>query len=606
MKVWKILLIVTAVLTAILILAAVIFVNTFDINRYKPQIVSRASQALGRPVDFAKVSLAISLRQGISLKIADLRVGEDPAFGEGDFLAVKYASFGIDVLGFIFQKKVNLPSIFIDSPRITLIRSGDGSVNINKLGRLKEKDRGISVPSVAALPALFISSVKVTGGTLIYVDRLFEPVLNFKIKDLGLLASRVSLTKSFPFTVEAAVLGEQKNVFLKGMARVDLQQGEFTISDLKGTADLSRILPEQIPLDFPMTKNLILPSSLKGEVVLSLSRMNVGAEGISALSAEVSLQKGSAQFKDMASGLEDMALSAKITEKDFLLEKASASLGKGSIEATAAVENYFLKQIYKMQARAENLSLADLIAQEKAPVKLAGTASWQLTLKGEGFSPSNINSNLSGQAEITLLKPVLKDINVLRTVLDKISVIPRLFKKIETNLPERFKQKIGQADTVFSDIRLPATIANGRLVVKDMLLQADEFVFKGQGEFGFDSAFSLEGAFLIPQDLSQAMVAAAEQLQYLLNADSQIYIPLKVSGNAAGMKFNVDPVYIAQKLLTEQSKEQIFKLIDKALGTKKDSGQPQEQNALEQEGVQDKEPATEEKVRGILRDILGK
>ena len=605
MKVWKILLIITAVLMAILILAAVIFVNTFDINRYKPQIVRRASQSLGRPVDFAKANLAISLRQGISLKITDLRVGEDPAFGEGDFLAVKYASFGIDVLGFIFQKKVNLPSIFIDSPRITLIRSGDGSVNINKLGRLKEKDRGISVPSVAALPALFISSVKATGGTLIYIDRLFEPALTLEIKDLVLEANSISLTDSFPFTVEAAVFSNQRNVFLEGNAQFDLRENAVTISGLKGTTELSRLLWGDIPVYLPMTKNLILPTSARGQLVLLLTKMTLGAKGLSVLSAEASLQKGSAQFKEMASELEGVALSAKITEKDFLLEKASASLGKGSIEASGAVEDYFLKQIYKMQARAENLSLADLLVQEKAPVKLAGIASCQLTLKGEGFSPSNINSNLSGQAEITLLKPTLKDINVLRAVLDKISVIPGLSEKIEVNLPERFKQKMGQADTVFSDIRLPATIANGRLVIKDMLLPADEFVFKGQGEFGFDAAFSLEGAFLIPQDLSQAMVAAADQLQYLLNSDSQIYIPLKVSGNAAGMKFNVDPAYIAQKLLTEQGKEQIFKLIDKALGNKEESAQPkEEQNAQKQEGVSDKEPTSEEKIKGLLRDIF--
>ncbi len=604
MKILKIIFIITAVLMMVLILALVIFIKTFDINRYKPQIISRASEALGRPVDFDKASLGISLRQGISIKITDLRVGEDPAFAEGDFLAVKGASFGVDVLGFIFQKKVNVPSVFIDAPRITLIRAGDGSVNINKIGKLKEKEREISVPSVAALPALLISSVKATSGTLTYIDRLFKPALTLEIKNLGLEASRISLTDSFPFTVEAAVLSSQKNVFLEGMAQLDLQQGAVTISDLKGTAELSRILLEQIPVYLPMTKNLILPTSLKGQLVLVLKKMTVGAEGLSDLSAEASLQNGSLQFKEMASALEDVALNIKITEKDLLFEKASANLGKGNIEASGAVENYFLGQNYKMQARAENVSLADLIAQDKSPVKLSGIASGQLTLKGEGFSPSNINSNLSGQAEVNLFKPTLKDINVLRTVLDKISVIPGLSEKIEAGLPERFKQKITQKDTIFSDIRLPATIADGRLVMKDVVLQADEFIFKGQGTAGFDATFSLEGAFFIPQDLSQAMVAAADQLQYLLNSDNQIYIPLKVSGNAAELKFNVDATYMANKLLVEQGKKQLFKVLDKALGSKEEPAPPEEQDVQEQEGAQEKEPTTEEKVKDFLEQIL--
>jgi len=606
MKVWKILLIVAAALIAVLILAAVIFVYTFDINRYKPQIIRRASEALGRPVDFTRASLVISLSQGISLKITGLSVGEDPAFGQGDFLTVKNASFGVDVLGYIFQKKISVPSIFIDSPRITFIRSGDGSVNIEKIGKLKEKERGISIPSLAALPALFISSVKSTDGALVYIDRMFKPALTLEIKDLFLEATSVSLADSFPFTLEATVFSNQRNVFIEGNAQFDLRENSVTISGLKGTTDLSRVSWGDIPANLAMTKNMILPTSAKGQLVLLIREAILGAKGLSALSAEVSLQKGSLRLKEMAQALEDVALNVKITEKDLLFEKASARLGTGKLEFSAAVQDYFLKQIYKMQVSAEDVSLADLIAQDKSPVKVAGTASSQFALNGEGFSPSNINSNLSGQAEIRVLKPMLKDINVLRTVLDKISVIPGLSEKIEAGLPERFKKKMAQKNTVFSDIKLPLTIANGRLMMKDAILEADEFIFKGQGEAGFDGTITLEGAFLIPQDLSQAMVAAQDKLQYLLNADSQIYIPLKVSGNAAGLKFNVDPAYIAQKLLTEQGKEQIFKLIDKALGTKKDSGQPQEQNAQGEEGVQDREPTAKEKVSDILQDILGK
>jgi len=607
MKALKIVLIIAVVLVVVLMAAAFIFIKTFDLNSYKPQIISRASKALGRPVDFSRVDMMISLRRGVNIRLTDLRVGEDPAFAEGDFLAVKEVYFGVDALGYIFHKKLNIPSVFISEPRITLIRSGDGSINLNKIGRVKEKgeDRDISIPAVAKLPVLFISSVKTTRGSLTYIDRLFKPALTLKIKNLSLEASRISLTDPFPFSIEAAAFSDQTNVFLDGDAAMDLQRGELTISVVNGTTDLSRLLLEQIARDLPMTKNFSLPVSLKGKVGLSLQRMTVGAKGLTDLSADVSLQDASLKFKEVASALQEVAINARVTEKDVFFEKFSARMAKGRITAHGSIDDYVFRQNYKIEANAEDIDLTDLIAQDKAPVSLSGIASCQLTLNGQGLSPSNINSNLSGQAKIVLLRLMLKDINVLHTVLDKISVIPGLSEDIKANLPERFKQKLIKKDTIFSDVRLPVTIANGRLAIMDAVLKADGFTFRGHGEAGFNGAFTLEGAFLIPRDLSKAMVAAADELQYLLNRDNQIYIPLKVSGSATALTFYVDAAYMANKLLIEQGKRQILKVIDKALGQEEESIPPQEGPDTQKQGpVEEKEPTTEEQVKDLLRDIF--
>ena len=45
---------------------------------------------------------------------------------------------------------------------------------------------------------------------------------------------------------------------------------------------------------------------------------------------------------------------------------------------------------------------------------------------------------------------------------------------------------------------------------------------------------------------------------------------LKVSGNASAMTLNVDAAYIAQKLLVNQAKTQLFKVFDKAFGTQEE------------------------------------
>ena len=606
MKIIKIALISIAGLVVLAVIALAIFIKTFDVNRYKPQIISEASKALARQVDFQKAYLGISLFRGIELKISNLAISEDPAFGKGEFLAVKDISVGVDVLGYILQKKISITSVLIDSPKITLIRQKDNSFNVQTIAKPAEAGKEImkSSPATSALaiPAILISSIKNINGTLTYIDYSFEPPLRLEVLELTAAVSKVSLTAPFPFVVEAAVLSAKKNIRLEGKASFDLKTNEVAITELKGATELSNILMSKVPIAFPMTKGAILPASLKGNLNLTMDKLTAGPKGLGALAADCALANGILQFKELASPVKDVAAAVKITENKVSFDKVSAAIGEGSINAQGAIDDYLAKQDYSVNADIKDLKLEDLIVQDNSPVKVEGLAAGKISVKGSGFSPEALKSSLSGNADISVTKAKLKNINVLRTVLDKISVIPGLSQKIEAGLPEKFKQKLAAKDTVLSDIKLPVTIENGRVMVKDVTLGADEFLFKGNGEAGLSGDYSLEGSFLIPQELSASMVAAVSQLQYLLNEQNQISIPLKISGQAPEMKFRVDPQYIAEKLIANQAKQQLFKALEKAVANK-DSGTT-EQNAAPSDS--NKKSDTEEAVSNLLNSIFKK
>jgi uncharacterized protein involved in outer membrane biogenesis len=611
MKILKVLLISVFALIIVLVVAAVIFVKNFDVNRYKPQIISQAKNILNRQVDFQKANLALSLRQGISLKISNLVIAEDPAFGKDNFLQIKEVSLAVDVLAYILQKKVNVPNVLIDSPRLSLIRKKDGSLNVQTIAKPaqpeKEGAKSASIVAPMVLPALLISSLRAGNATVTYIDYSFEPALRLEISDLNLSIDKISLTESFPFVAEAAVLSSKKNIKLEGKAQIDLKTNAITISDLKARTDLSQILLEKIPAAIPLIKVEVLPISLKGNVDVALQQFTAGPKGLMALAADGSLTNASFKLNEMALPIKDAVMNVKITESKIFLKKLSANIGEGMINASGSIADYLSGQDYRIEANAQNLKIQDLITQDKSPVKAEGIAYCQLRFKGEGFTPQALSSNLSGAGTISVTEAKLKDINVLQTVLDKISVIPGLSERIQAGLPQRYKQKLTQADTVFSDIKFPVTIEKGRFVVKDTVLGADEFLFKGGAEAGFDGNYSLEGSFLIPQELSASMVAVVPELQYLLNEEKQIYIPLKISGRAGAPKFNVDGEYIAKRILANQAKRQILKAIDKALGQTEEP-QPSGQNATEQNATtQDsssKKPTTEEIVGSILGNIF--
>jgi hypothetical protein len=614
MKFLKVALITIVSLIAVVIIAAVIFIKTFDVNRFKPQIISQAQKALGRQLDFEKVSLGISLSQGISLKIMNLRIADDPAFSKDDFLAVKEIALGINVLKYILRKELDVPSILIEAPRVIIIRQKDGTLNASSLTQQAQPEgkpgvtQGISKTQAApfALPALLITSLKLSGGTVTYIDRSYKPPMQVDVSDFNFLVRKLSLTSVFPFEAEAAVLSGQKNIRIEGKARINPKTFEVTISDLKAATDLSQMLPERIAVSFPMAKEMPLPQQLKGKVEVAVENFTAGPKGLTELALDVALTDGTVIFKEVASAVKDLSMKARVTQKDALINTISAHIGQGALQAKASITDYMAGQNIEIDASFDNLRLEELVSQEKAALKPEGVTSGKVKLKGAGFDPEALKSSLSGTMDFAVTKAKLKDINILRAVLDKISVIPGLSEKIEEKLPEKFKEKMAQKDTLLSDFNMPLLVENGSLVINDAVVGADEFVFKGKGKAGFSGAFSLEGAFFVTQELSAAMVSAVEELQYLLNEDKQIYIPLKISGKAAGeLKLKVDGEYIAKKLLTEQGTQQLFKALDKVLAPKEKDQQPSGQNtAPGQQSGEEQKPSTEEKVKDILRGLL--
>ena len=57
MKILKIMFLAIFILIILAAAGAFIFIKTFDINRYKPQIVAQAASALNRKVDFESAGL---------------------------------------------------------------------------------------------------------------------------------------------------------------------------------------------------------------------------------------------------------------------------------------------------------------------------------------------------------------------------------------------------------------------------------------------------------------------------------------------------------------------------------------------------------------------
>lgn len=599
MKIVKVVGISFLILLLLFFLAAAIFVKVFDVNRFKPQIISQAQSALNRNVNFERLSLGFSLAHGIGLKVKGLVISDDPAFQKGDFLSVDEISVGADILGYLLRRKIDISSVVIDFPRITIIRSKEGLVNAATIGPAagaqNRKDKGqppIKPSRPAVPPALLVSSLRVKNALVIYIDRSFEPVVSLEITNLGLSVKKASFSDSFPFQAEAALFSSKQNVRIEGKARIGLKSGQASIMGLKASSDLSTLDLNKISSLLPMVNANLLPVLLKGGLKLSMPSLTIGSSGLSGFEATVSLTGGYIQLRQLASAVSGLSVGVKVSAGDILLDEAAASLAGGTLNLSGKIRDVQGKQDFVFKALVQNLKLQQLIRQDKSAVKFEGTLGMKMDLNGGGFSQSALESGLSGNGNVTLSNAKLKNINILRAVLDKISVIPGLEEALEERLQGGFRDKLSQTDTEISDADIPVVISGKRVIIKEATLGTDEFLFKGAGEAGFDGSFSLKGVFLIPEQLSAAMVSVVPQLEYLLSDDKQIYIPIEVSGKASELKISVDAEYVAKKILAYQAKSQIFKALDKAIGDTAGSG--------------DGKDSIKETVGGLLDKIFGK
>ncbi|MBI5694299.1 MAG: AsmA family protein [Nitrospirae bacterium] len=139
------------------ILAAVIFVLTLDINSYKPRIEAAASETSGLQVAIGgKMRLTVFPDIGASLE--GLSVKNKGA----DVFSAKEVSIGVELMP-LLHKEVKVKSIEVVSPDVNVVKDRNGRYNFEAL----EKNKG---EKEAAPDPFRIASVSVKDGHIVYRD----------------------------------------------------------------------------------------------------------------------------------------------------------------------------------------------------------------------------------------------------------------------------------------------------------------------------------------------------------------------------------------------------------------------------------------------------
>jgi hypothetical protein len=164
-----------AVTVAVLVILAVAALAAIpwlvDTPRIQTLIATSASQALGRPVRFASVSVSVVPLPAVVLR--NLEVAEDPAFGPTPFLRLNEAQVRLRLWPLLLFR-VELGDFVLKEPTISLIQAADGRWNFASLGAGAEprpagRSRGSGTGAAGA--AALGSRVKIDNGVVTYEAR---------------------------------------------------------------------------------------------------------------------------------------------------------------------------------------------------------------------------------------------------------------------------------------------------------------------------------------------------------------------------------------------------------------------------------------------------
>ena len=202
---------------AIIVLAAVLVVpKIVDIQKYKPLLMEKVSEATGRKVSLDG-DLNLSIFPWVGVSFSDFRLGNPEGYGEKDLVIVKSFEAHVKLMP-LLSREVQVDSFILDGPEIYLEKRKDGRTNWANLGSSSApKENNTDQTAKAEAAGLGLKSIEVANFTirdarLKYVDQ--QQGVTKEVTGLTLQLTDVNLERPISLIFNAVVDG--KAVGLKG------------------------------------------------------------------------------------------------------------------------------------------------------------------------------------------------------------------------------------------------------------------------------------------------------------------------------------------------------------------------------------------------------
>jgi hypothetical protein len=632
MKAVKIILITFVVVFGLVFIGAYIFIKTFDANKYRPQIVSEMTKALGRQVAIDNLKLTLSLSDGIALNIQGMSIEEDQNFADHkSFASVGSIYLHVNVMAYVQKHEIVVTKVTVDSPEINLVKNEQGQFNYESIvTHMAKKEEGAVTDSTttptpaqteqksqsAALPALTVQDIELKNGTIVYDDRMEATKMRVPVNQLDVSIANFSLTNAFGVKTNAAIFSGKQNIHVNGTVQLDIAKQMATINGFNVKTDLSELSVDQLKAAIASLAPLNIEGGMKGQVSIQIEKAVAGSAGLTTLASHVTLNNGYIKLKELFSPVSNMNATMDIDEKDATLKEFVSTFGSGKISLSGALKNYLTSQEPAFTLTLDNIHAGELLDPKMIPVKIEGNIVGKMGGWAQGITPDKLKTSLNGEGEFAVQEGRIVDLNILKVVIDQITNFTAMVginaQNLEERLPENLKEKLKVKDTEIDQCQVIIKMKQGAIDLNNINVESSGLLVNLNGFLDFDQNLTLAGDVRLNQDLAGAIISANPSLDVLLNENKEIRIPLTpYQGKLAQVRMMPDFKDFSKTAVVNEGKQQLRKVIFKGLGIEDESQQAPDQNNTTQPTQPQQQPAQEEKgstekelINGLLNNIF--
>ena len=204
---------------AVVVIAMLLLLPVFmDVQKYKPYIERRVSEAVGRPFTMGEKFKA-SLFPWAGVSLSDLHLGNPPGFDEKDFVSVKSFEIRVKLLPLLLSKfkDIQINHIVLNEPRIALIKQKDGKTTWEWKEKEPAQSKKNEIKPVEGEPgeefslkSLAVGDLSINNGLILWIDHSNKE--KKEISGLNLQLSDVSLDRPVNLKFDALMDGHPVSV----------------------------------------------------------------------------------------------------------------------------------------------------------------------------------------------------------------------------------------------------------------------------------------------------------------------------------------------------------------------------------------------------------
>ncbi|MGE4424759.1 MAG: AsmA family protein [Pseudodesulfovibrio sp.] len=377
-----------------------------------------------------------------------------------------------DKIRFPFELKFNLK---LDNPKVDTRPVLTGFARFDReAGSIEVDDMKLSLLNLELTGLLFAKS-KNDDTSFSAEIKLAQASVRELMKQLGMTPPETSDPKALEnLTADLKVNGSDTEATLESLTlKLDqtLVTAEGTLKNFKKPAVTLNVNVDDIDADRylpPKSEAKAAQSKPAASTTQTAPAQEPDLSALKTLDAKARLTVG--KLKVMNLTITDIL--ADVTAKNGLVtaDPVSLNLYDGSYTARGTLDANKALALWTEKGQLKNVQAGPLLKDLTGKEHLTGTSNAQYDLTGMGLTPDNIKKSVSGTASFAFTDGAINGVNVAKMLRDGWSRLKG--QKVSGDEP---------AKTDFAELLGSATLTNGHIVNKDLLMKSPLLRVTGQG-----------------------------------------------------------------------------------------------------------------------------